>query len=323
MRAAQMKALSMRQQGIALILVLWVAAIVTVIAGSFAYATRTDMNVLQNSVLRARAEAAADAAVHRAIYELYRPGSEKERWIANGVSHPLAWDGYTIQVSLLDESGKIDINTATPELLKGLFAASGVQAEETEKLVDAVQDWRDSDILRRVNGAEEPEYQAAGLKHKPANAPFQTIEELQLVLGMNPDLYRRIAGLITIYSRQPGVNLTIAPREVLAVLPGVTLEQVDAYVAEREAARAAGSPIPSFAAGARFGGAASSFGVSIRADVRNDTGGAFVREAVVRVLGEPKRPYTFLAWAEGTGKQPAGADQDKEVAADGINPNKR
>jgi general secretion pathway protein K len=308
------------QKGVALILVLWVAAIVTVIAGSFAYATRTDMNVLQNSVIRARAEAAADAAVHRAIYELYRPGTEKERWLANGVSHTLAWQSHTVRVSLLDESGKIDINTATPELLKGLFAATGMQAEEADKLVDAVQDWRDSDTLRRINGAEEPEYQAAGLRHKPANAPFQTVEELQLVLGMNPDLYRRIAGLITIYSRQPGVNLTIAPREVLAVLPGVTLEQVDAYVAEREAARAAGTPLPQFAAGARFGGASASFGVSIHAEARDEANGLFVRDAVVRVLGEPKRPYTFLAWSDGTGKQPTGPDQDKEVAADGDSP---
>ena len=67
-------------------------------------------------------------------------------------------------------------------------------------------DWRDADDLKRPNGAEEPEYRAAGLDYKPANAPFQAIEELQLVLGMRPDIYRRLAPSITVFSRSPGVN---------------------------------------------------------------------------------------------------------------------
>ena len=101
--------------------------------------------------------------------------------------------------------------------------------EEAAKIQDAILDWRDADKLKRVNGAEEGDYTAAGLGYKPANAPFQAIEELQLVLGMRPDLYRRIAPSITVFSRLPGINPAIASREVLLALPNVTPEMVDEF----------------------------------------------------------------------------------------------
>ncbi len=287
-----------RQSGIALILVLWVTILLTVIAGSFAFAMRTDMQVVRNSVSLARAQAAADGGMYRALYESYKPFNDLERWKADGTEHEVVVGDATVRVSALDESGKIDINTASPELLKGLFVSIGLEDEAATALVDAIQDWRDSDDLTRPHGAEEREYQAAGLKYKPANLPFQTVDELRLVLGMKPDIYRRVENLITVYSRQPGLNLNIAPREALLAIPGVTADQVDTFIAQREAARAANQPLPLFPAAQRFAGAAFNLAFSLRADARLEDGTVFVREAVVQVLPDPKRPYAFLAWKE-------------------------
>jgi general secretion pathway protein K len=287
-----------KQRGVALILVLWVTILLTVIAGSFAFAMRTDMMVVQSSVATSRAEAAANAGVHRALLELFKPPSDAERWQADGQVHEFTLAGAKIAVSALDESGKIDINTAATELLKGLFVSAGLKDEEATALVDAVQDWRDADDLRRPNGAEEPEYRAAGLKYKPANAPFQTIEELQLVLGMKPEIYHRIAGIITVYSRQPGLNAAIASRAALLAIPGATAEQVDGYMEQREAARASKQPVPIFPPAARFAGVSQSFAYSLRAEARLDDGTVFVREAAVQILPDPKRPYSFLAWKD-------------------------
>lgn len=290
-----------RQTGVAMILVLWVAMLLTVIAGSFAFATRTDMAVIQNSLERARAEAAADAALHRAMLEMYKPASDLTRWKSDGEMHDFEWQGIPVRVSLMDESGKIDINTANPDLLKGLLIFGGIAEDQAVKLVDAIQDWRDTDTLRRLNGAEEAEYQAAGLKYKPANAPFQTIEELRMVLGMTPELYRRIAPDITLFSRQSGLNYMVAQRSALLALPGVTPEQVDAYIALRTTARAAGLPPPLFEPAARFGATQALSAVYVRAEVTPKEGAGFVRGAVVRLTPDPKRPYTFLSWREDGG----------------------
>jgi general secretion pathway protein K len=288
------------QGGVALILVLWTVALLTVIAGSFAYAMHIHVQVLQNSVAIARAQAAADAGVQRALYEFFKPPNDLDRWRADGQMHETTLNGVRLRVSAIDESGKIDINTAANELLKGLFMSAGVKDEDADAVVDAVQDWRDNDSLKRLKGAEEDDYRAAGLKYVPANAPFQTIEELQLVLGMTPDVYRRIADIITVYGRQPGLNVSIASRLALLAIPGVTGQQADEYIAQRDAARAADQPIPFFQPAARFATAAYNLAFSIRAEARLDDDTVFVREAVAQILPDPKRPYAFFAWKEGT-----------------------
>ena len=149
--------------------------------------------------------------------------------------------------------------------------------------------------------AEEGDYATAGLTYKPANAPFQAIEELQLVLGMRPDLYRRIAPSITVFSRLPGINPGIASREVLLALPNVTPEMVDEYIARREAARAENAPMPQ--AGALASGAAMV--ATVLADARLDDGTVFVREAVALLRPVPRRPVTFVAWRESTAPPPS------------------
>jgi general secretion pathway protein K len=62
----------------------------------------------------------------------------------------------------------------------------GFDPDQAESLADAIADFRDADNLKHLRGAEEPEYRAAGLAWGPKNAPFQTVEELQQVLGAQP-----------------------------------------------------------------------------------------------------------------------------------------
>lgn len=286
------------QRGIALILVLWVAALLTVIAASFAFAARTDMNILGNQSSRARAEAAANAGVERAVFEAFKPINLPERWQQDGREYSFALGDAAVRVNLLDESAKIDINTGSPALLKGMFLSVGVEDQRADELVAAIQDWVDADSLSRVNGAEEETYKNAGLKQKPANAPFQTLEELRLVYGMTTELYRRIEPMITIYSRQAGVNLASAQRDVLMAIPGVSPEQVDAYIALRQAAIAANQPAPAFSQAAAYGAVPNLFGLQIRSEATIGEA-RFERVAIVRVIPDPRRPYTVLSWKEG------------------------
>lgn len=293
------------QSGIALILVLWITTLLTLIASSFIHAMRTDINIVGNSVTRAKLEAATSAAVHRALLEMAKPEQFADRWKTDG--QPLSWQfrDQAVQISILDESGKIDINAGNEALIRGLLRSQGLTDEQAASLSDAIGDWRDLDSLKRPRGAEEPEYTAAGLGYKPSNAPFQSIEELRLVLGMTPDLYQRIAPLVTIFSRQPGINTQIAAREVLRAVPGVTDAQVDGYLAQREAARAAKLPIPVFAPAQNFQSFRNGV-VTIRASAQSEDGSVFVREAVALRLPNPKRSYTFLRWQEGVQQAAAG-----------------
>lgn len=307
--AALMRASPASQRGVALVIVIWVSMLLLVIASTFIFERRTEAMVVRNSVSLARAEAAADAGVQRAIFEMYRNDNPPERWQRDGTPHDWAFDGIPVRVELRDESAKIDINTAADPLLRGLLVSSGCTDEEATRVLDAILDWRDPDSLKRPNGAEEADYRAAGLTYKPANAPFQAIEELQLVLGMRPDVYRRMAPSITVFSRQPGINPQLASRDVLLAIPGMTPEIVDEYIARREDARAQGQALPSLPQASAFT-SGNTMVASVRAEARLDDGAVFAREAVALLRPVPRKPVTFVAWRESTA-----AGNDKPAAA--------
>jgi general secretion pathway protein K len=292
------------QRGVALVLVMWASILLAVVASSFIFDRRSEAMVVANSVSIARARAAADAGVERAVFEAYRVDNAPETWKRDGAVHDWSFDGAAVRVGMRDESAKIDINTASDALLRGLFVSAGLPDEQADALLDAVLDWRDADTLKRLHGAEEDDYKAAGLSYRPANAPFQAIEELQLVLGMRPEVYRRIAPSITIYSRQRGVNPQVASREVLLAIPGVTPDIADAYIAQREAALANGEPLPALAQAGAFA-VAGSMVISVRAEARLDDGTFFARDAVALLRPAPRKPVTFVAWRESTAPPPA------------------
>ncbi len=309
-----MRAPPFRQRGIALVLVIWVAVLLLVVASSFILERRSETLVVRNSASMARAEAIADAGVNRAVFEIYRIGPSAEQWKPDGTAYDWSFDGAAVKVEIRDESAKIDINTAPDLLLRGLFVSAGVADDEAVKLVDAILDWRDADSLKRPNGAEEPEYRAAGLSYRPANAPFQAIEELQLVLGMRPEIYRRIAPSITVFSRQAGINSPFARREVLLAIPGVTTEVVDDYVARREAARTQGQPLPTLPQAAAYGAGRSGV-VSVRSEARLADGTVFAREAVAVTRPTPLRPVSYVAWRQAAVAPP---ETDAEAASGAV-----
>ena len=296
-----------RQRGVALVLVIWVTVILTVVAASFIVERRSEAMVVLNSVAMARTEAAANAGVARAIAESYRNDpTALEAWKRDGSPHDWVFEGIPVRVEMRDESAKIDINTASEALLRGLLLTAGLNDDEASKLLDAILDWRDPDSLKRPNGAEEDDYRAAGLPYKPGNAPFQAQEELQLVLGMRPEIYRRLAPSITVYSRQPGVNPQVASREVLMAIPGLTTEVVDDYIARRDAAIAAAQPVPTLPQAGGFASGTSPV-INVRSVAQAEDGTVFSREAVALLRPVPRKPVTYVAWRESTAAPPVAA----------------
>ena len=293
-----------RQRGIALIAVLWLTILLTVIASSFAFSMRSEALSARNALSLAQARAAADGAVERMAFELQRPRNLPEVWNADGQLR--AWqDGdIAIVVSAVDEAAKIDLNAGAEPLLKGLFTVvGGLDDEAGQRLADAIVDWRDADELRRPNGAEAPEYRAANRSYRPSNSPFETVGEVQRVLGMTPALFARIGGQLTVYSRQPGVNSATASRAVLLSIPGVNAEQVDAFLALRQEALQGKQPLPLLPQAQVF--RAGTVPVwAIRAEARAPDGVTFVRDAVLRASTNPMQPVVAYSWQDGVLSSP-------------------
>lgn len=221
-----------RQKGMALVLVLWVLSLLTIMAGSFALSMRRESSIVAGIKNNAQAKAIAESGIAMAEMMLLNPDPVKG-WRADGSIYEINATGAKIRVRLLSESGKLDINKADETLLNGLMTYAPVEAEQQIKLASAILDWRDEDDLVHIEGAEKQEYQDAGLSYPPRNKPFQSVEELQLVLGMNKSVFLWIEPLVTVYSGQQQVNLQVATKEVLQVIPGLDKGLVDSYIAAR------------------------------------------------------------------------------------------
>mgnify|MGYP003342535511 CR=1 FL=1 len=207
MRAAKLQG----QKGIALVLVLWVLLLLTIMTASFSLMARMDRLEANTLLSGTQARFSAEAAINLAVLALRDP-QEETRMLADGRVYEQVIEGILVEVTAIDERGKLDIN-ATDELsLANLFVGHGMQPDDAELLAAAVLDWRDQDDMERVNGAEEDAYFAAGLQVGPANRPFVMAEELLQVIGMPYELFRRIEPGITVFSRSGEPDPAFAPR---------------------------------------------------------------------------------------------------------------
>lgn len=231
------------QQAVALLSVLWVLVLLSLIALNISATSRLELKLAANLVEAAAVRQTTDAGINWALWSLLQTNTGD--WLADGSQRTLELDETAVQVAITDEHGKIDLNKANPLLLQGLFLLAGVEQEEAVALADAIQDWRDTDQLRRLSGAESEEYLAAGLP-EPANRPFERMEELRKVLGMTAELYAQVKPALTLYSERSEINPLVAPRLVLLALPGVSESTVDQYIEERRRNYEQGQSPPAF-----------------------------------------------------------------------------
>lgn len=310
------------QRGIALVLVLWVTVLLSVIVGSFTLVSRVETLQARNQLDVTRAYFAAEAGLHRAVKAMSVQNPE-QGWVPDGRTYEMRLDDADVEIRVVDESGRIDLNAADQQQLIDLFESAGVELEDAEALADAVLDWRDPDDLVRPFGAEDPEYESAGYGYGAKDAPFDTVEELQQVIGMNYELYRRVEPAVTVYSGRSQVNLNMAPREVLLAQPGVDPELVDRYLAEREGAGMdeegdPGALLPGQQAGQALArGGSLTYSVESRATLPN--GASATLEAVIRLQASPVgRPFSIVRWKENdfSSDSPDSPDDGKDGDAD-------
>jgi general secretion pathway protein K len=278
------------EKGFALAVVLWLVALLSMMALSLAAMQRTETTAAANLLEGARARAAAQAGVQLAILDLMRAPALRQLTL-DGEPYESRYGEAVVRISAVDEAGKVDLNFAPGPLLDELLRAAGVEEEiERFQLVDAILDWRDTDELKRIHGAERDEYQAAGLSYTPRNAPFQSIEELALVLGMSAPLYQRIAGSITIFTGASGINTAAGAINRLAIKTGMDDEQEpSAETMPNDAEPGAGRSVE----GGRV--------VTIRSEARQPGGVRESLEAVVRFTprrGSAALHYEMLVWRE-------------------------
>jgi general secretion pathway protein K len=269
---------------------LWSLTLLAAIAISLSFSGNISYRLAQNSFYGAFEDAVADAAVNRAVVALLDPRTDYGR-LLNGMDQNFDFGGASIRTRIEDELGKIDLNQTDGSTLVALFQSTGMTPLAAEGFVDKVLDWRDSNPFKRVYGAKANEYRAAGYDYGPRNGPFQSVDELKLVLDMTPELYRRIEPALTVYSGRQFVDPLFATPTVLAALSALA----NAHAA------ATGQPPGTTTSLSLLGGlgapilALKGRAFTINTEISRSTD--VVRyHSIVRLTGDPAQPFWTLVW---------------------------
>lgn len=288
------------QRGAALLLVLWLITLLTALVGGFALSARIE--ALQGRVL-VRGMVAQHAARAGLEYALTRIvlNDPRVQWRADGTANAWQYAGAEVVVTVIDENGKVDLNRADALLLTELLRAVGARLEVSQdqaaRLAGAIIDWRDIDQLSQaVGGAEDSDYAAAGLPYGAKDAEFESIAELEQVLGFTPDLYAALAPHVTVYSGLARPDPAFASAEVLDAMGldgAAVIEQrsrVDPVTGQ--SGGVPGNP-------GLLSGRSGTYSIQSRARLAD--GRASQLRAVVRAGGSavPGMAYTALRWEEG------------------------
>ena len=230
------------ERGTVLIVVLWVCLGLVSLTLVFGHSMLMAFRGTDDLIAGRQAEAAIDGAARYASYllastsfpgQLPLPETYVREQVPVGEAHfwflgrPATLQGASEPVfRLIDEASKLNLNTATLEMLEGLPGM-------TSELAAAIIDWRDEDDEVTSGGAESETYQLRNPSYTCKNAPFETVEELALVNGASwhilygGDANRNGAleshetgwqsnpGLleyVTVHSREPNVRQDGSPR---------------------------------------------------------------------------------------------------------------
>jgi len=279
------------QRGAALLIVLWMLLLLSLLAAAFLSTTRSDVAIARNDVESARARELADAGVARAVLAVGQ-SDPKLRWRADGTPYTWPFGGGTVSLTIVAESGKIDLNAAPEAVLQTLFRASGADDATSAQLAGEAMARRAANPplqVVAVNGAIDP-----------GMPPFADVEDLGALPGIPPQVLHAAMPLVTVYSGAATIDPATAPRGVLLALPGASPGDIDQFIAARaaqaEGKGIGGAPPPALAP---FLAPATSQAFTVTSDARTDTGARFVRRALVFLRDAQGRPYVVKRWAQG------------------------
>lgn len=283
-----------RQRGAALLVVLWMLALLALVAVGIAGTARTESRLAANLVAEAEARYRAQAgALHAALLLL-----DDSRPPRLDLEAPVP-GGPPVPVSLRDACGLVDLNTALGGLVAAAFATDPDATPDTAfARAQAVLDWRDPDSRRRVRGAEDAQYALARTGHGARDGLFDSVAELRQLLGIDEAAFARIRPLVTVDCLAAGIDPLAAPARLLRALPGVPAQAVAEFLARRADWQAdpdarATPELPGLGDYGE-GSPGQAFVLTARAD--GPQGFPVVWEAVVWLTGDPQAPLLLRRW---------------------------
>lgn len=280
--------------GFILVAVLWILGALSLLASIYAVYVINSAASFATFDKHLQAEALVSAATElTAFRQLASPADKRPTHGQFTFRLGLA----NVDVSFRSEAARIDLNLAPKQLLAGLFVAFGAGRNDADTYSDRIVAWRTPP--RKDQDSEATAYQTAGLRYRPRGAKFPNASELALVLGLPPALVERVLPFVTVYSGRAEINILDAAPEVIAALPGMTQERLNAVLAQRRTSMENGQALLSLLKDAQqYATLDGSKAIRISVAITFDGGGNSKSEVVILPFDEGNTPFAILSWQD-------------------------
>ena len=149
-------------------------------------------------------------------------------------------DGF-VTVEITDENSRINVNkmstgfgSVNSDNMRALMGRFLKQFELEEDIANAIADWTDQDDFERMPGGAEDNYYG-GLEdsYEAKNKPFDSLQELRLIKGLEGETYNKLHKFLTVHS-DGWLNINTAGKEVIMSLSdNLAAEIADEIIAFR------------------------------------------------------------------------------------------
>jgi general secretion pathway protein K len=294
------------RDGFIIVAVLWILAALATLVTIFSIYVINSATAFTVHDERLQAEGLARAALELSVY---RATAAPQGQTATRGTFLFRLGTALVNAEFVSEAARIDLNAAPRELLSGLFAGLGASRGQADSYADRILGWRSPPPQDNVGPNEAANYRAAGMLYGPRGGPFPHTGELALVLGIPEFMVTRALPYLTVYSGQPQVDIFNASPQVLAALPGMDPQRLQAILVQRASApqneQAAQALLGMLGAGQTFANTQGNKSLRVTARIAFDSGQRMTTEAVIFLLDSGTDPYRILTWHDDMDDTPA------------------
>jgi general secretion pathway protein K len=276
--------------GFIIVAVLWILGALATLVSIYAVYV---MNTTKEFALhedRLQSEALATAAIELTAYQLTATPAQSRPTRGAFDFHMANAD---IAVTFQTEAARIDLNTAPKELLAGLFIALHEAPDSAANYADRIIGWRTPPS--NDQGASLPT-QATDTGYAARTARFFHINELSRLPGLPTAVAERALPFVTVYSGRRQVNVSEAPAAVLAALPGMTKDSLNAVLAQRQASADGQSLLQLLGPAQSYATTEGSNATRVTIRIAYDNGRRSSSEVIILPFEGGTEPYSILSW---------------------------
>lgn len=186
------RALLVREEGVAVIAVLWVSMLIMWLGLQIGTENRLLGEEQVHMIRRSQSFYLAVGGCYEAIARmgqplpLHRDEPPDMNWQPDGQPRVVSYETGQALVLVEPESEKVNVNKATPQQLQDVLVKAGVIEDTALEIADRIADFIDTDDIPRLNGAEKDRYERLGVGYVPFDGPLTSLDQLLLVPGVTP-----------------------------------------------------------------------------------------------------------------------------------------